>query len=617
MAVALRAYTQGTTQAGGEVDIAWPTGTAAGDLAILVAQDYRTNGPQTTGWGYYGAGVWAKRVTSTDIADDLPVKGRTTFLQTFTGAAKIGKVRWSYGMTLSVAGAGLFVDGWGPARVTTIDPGATDRLGDQIRLVTDDTPNAVWFVAASAAEYTALDDHDHACTYVAYEILPTEGPNAPLPLTPLPDAQVDTDEDVPFTWAHQSTSDDSQTGFKLRIRDVGGSTWSYVQSDGTLTTSETAVTSGTQGTSIDTGELVTDQEYEWQVATAEDTSWSDYSTLQTVTPVEKPTVDSITVTAVLDDLSPTIAWTLTAGVGSQEAWQVRVCDSGDSDPSMPLWDSNVVQGSSLSTDAPTTVEWTNGQDLYAWVRVQQTGNPGLWSDWTKDDATFEVTWTPPSDPTSVVCATTGSPQRITVNSSPLGDRVQVRKSEFGEDPVLIADEYAGGTSMYVYDPMQKYNGSTLYQARNIDLVDGVWVASDWTNSSSRTGTDTGAFLVAADDYQDYLAVTIKEDGARTRVQGTSVMYGLGAERPRVDRAVYAGQTGTTTFQTETVVQREQLVAFLSNHDQFYLRWNPETQDGDLVDVEPTLVALAGESTVDRLAQLAIGWRTVTITWVEQ
>ena len=142
MAVALRAYTQGTTQAGGTVSIAWPTGTAAGDLAVVVAQDYTSNGPQTSGWTRYGEGVWCKRVTATDIATALSVKGRTTFLQTFTGAAGIGRVRWSHGLTLTQAGAGLFVDGWGPSRITTLDPGSTGRLGSQIRLVTDDTPYA-------------------------------------------------------------------------------------------------------------------------------------------------------------------------------------------------------------------------------------------------------------------------------------------------------------------------------------------------------------------------------------------------------------------------------------------------------------------------------------------
>ena len=626
MAVALRGYTQGTTQSDGDASIAWPSGTASGDLALLVSQDYSKSGPKTsTGWTRYGEGLWAKRVTSSDIAANLECWGRTTFLQTFTGAAGVGKVRWSYGITLTVAGAGLFVDGWGPSRVSTITPGATDRLGSQIRLVTDDTPNAVWFKAATTAVYTALSDHDDDCTYVAYELLPTAGPNAPVLVSPAAGVQVDNSVDLPLEWLHQSTSSLSQTGYKARIRTPPTSgTWNYVKSDGTLTTTETAVTSGTQASSIDAGQLTSGSTYEWQVATTEDGSvWSSYSAAQTVYPVAKPTVTSITPTSPAGDLTPTIAWTMTAGSGSQTAWQVRICPSADATPDVPLWDSGVTSGTALSTTAPATTAWTSGATLYAWVRVQQTG--GLWSAWTKDDATFTVSWTLPTAPSSVSATNPagGGPVQVTVSGiDAAADGLQVQMSVDGgttwDDLVSMADPGGTWTSQVVEAPLAPYgNTQVKFRARiwdtNGDLVD---LYSAWTTSSAITPTTTLAFLVDDTDRTAYLTVEVDEDDDRTLVQGVSVTYGLGATRPRVDRSEPAGETGQTTLLTWTQADRDAVVAWLSERDVWWLRWSPERADST-VAVPATRMALAKPVGWSRVQQVDIQPRTVTFAWVEQ
>ena len=615
MAVALRAYTQGTTQASGTVSIAWPTGTAAGDLAVVVAQDYSTNGPQTSGWTRYGEGVWCKRVTSTDIATSLTVKGRTTFLQTFTGAAGIGRVRWSHGMTLTTAGAGLFVDGWGPSRITTLTPGATGRLGSQIRLVTDDTPNAVWFVAASSAVYTSLSDHDDDATYVAYEILPTAAPNPPTLVTPAAGTQYDTTQTVPFTWQHQSQSSGSQEAFQLQIRHATPGAWYYAVAAGTsLTLTETTITSSAQGLTLAAGVLTTGTLYDWRVRTRESGTWSDWSTVQQLKPVAAPTVTSITVTAPAGDLTPVVDWTVTAGVGSQEAWHVRICASADATPDTPLWDSLVTAGTALTTTPPATTGWTNAATLYAWVRVQQTG--GLWSAWTKDNVTFAVTWTSPTAPTSVTVSNATTPPRVTISSAISRDGWQLEWYRDGEWTAYTEAVQSGSGSIYVYVPLCPYGAAVDFRARVFTIVDGVRLYSAWASASAFTSTDTASYVVDAEDPSVYLAVDVLEDAGRSLVQGVSVTYGLGSTRARVDRGQAQGEAGSTTLLTWTLAERDALVTWLTERDSWWLRWSPERADAT-VDVPATLMALAGKVGWDRLAQLDISPRRVTFPWVEQ
>lgn len=440
MAVALRGYTQGTTQSSGIVSIAWPAGTIAGDLAVLVAQDYSTNGPQATGWTAVGRGVWYKRVTSTDIAGNLSVKGRTTFLQTFSGADRIGAWRNSEGMTLSKAGAGLFVDGWGPRWVTTIDPGSTDRLGNQIRLITDNTPNAVWFRTATTTGWRALQDHDDDCSYVAYEILPTAGPNAPTLIAPASGASVDNATPISLTWQHNSNSGATQEAAQVQIRAVGSGTWSYVKTDGTLTTVATTLTQSAASATINAGVLTNGTAYEWRVATQDFGVMGAFAATRTFTPVIPPVVNSITVTSTAGSLTPTIAWTRTANVGSPEAWQVRVSNAADATSDTPLWDSGIIAGQAVQTTAPATTDWTNGASLYAWVRVAQTG--GLWSPWTKDDNAFTVSWTPPASPATVTATNVADgPIQVAVTGIPVGHSTYLEMSYDGQTWEHVENSY--------------------------------------------------------------------------------------------------------------------------------------------------------------------------------
>lgn len=611
MAVALRGSTQMTAQAS-TVDVSWPASTAAGDLAVVVTDGHSSLRSQ--GWTSYTEGVLCKIVTAADIADDLTVDDTLAGLSTYTGARGIGQTRYRTGragLTLSEAGAGLFVHGWSPKWDGDIDPD-TGRLGNKVDH--EHYTNAVWFKAATTATYTSLSGVDGDATYVAYEILPSMGPSAPTVTTPAAGAYVDAAADIDLGWVHNSNSGSPQEQVTVRLTKVSDSSVVYLLADGTVSATPTDLTTSAQSATIDAGQLTSGQAYTLEIRTFDNSSWSSYSTARTFTPLARPTVDSITVTCPAEDRSPLIAWTVTAGIGAQSAWQVRVCASADADPTNPIFDSGVTAGSALSVTAPADTEWTNGAPLYAWVRVKDGAQ---WSAWTRDDATFAVDWTPPTAPTSVT-GTDGAPMSVAIVHAADMDSLEV---EFSEDGKLswtaLATVATPTTPTTVHHPLAKYGTATWFRARVWDTVDTVEVPSAWTESAaSVTSTDQGAYLVA-DDETDYLAVCVAEDGARELVQGVGVSYGMGGDYAMVDRSDTAGESGSTSFRVTTLAARTTLVDWLTTHDVFRLRWHPELDGLTVADQGATRMAPASPIGWQRIAQTAIQNRRVSLSWVEQ
>lgn len=607
MAVALRGFTQMTAQAS-TVDVSWPASTAAGDLAVVV-----TDGGSSLsrrGWTPYQEGVLCKIVTAADIADDLTVDDTLAALQTFTGARGIGQTRYRTGragLTLSEAGAGLFVHGWSPKWDGDIDPD-TDRLGNKVDH--EHYTNAVWFKVATTATYTSLSGTDSDAAYVAYEILPALVPGPPTIVTPTAGAYVDAAADIPLAWV----ADGDQIGRKVKLTKVSDSSVVYLKADGTVQAGEIAVTTALQSDSIGAGQLTAAQAYDIEIATQNDLGWGTYSPARRFTPLARPTVDSITVTAPAEDRSPTVAHTMTAGLGAQQAHQTRLCPSADATPDNPVWDSGIVQGTGLSHNAPADTDWTDGADLYAWKRV---ADEAQWSAWTRDDATFAVDWTPPTAPTSVT-GTDGAPMSVAIVHAADMDSLEV---EFSEDGKLswtaLATVATPTTPTTVHHPLAKYGAATWFRARVWDTVDTVAVPSAWTESAaSVTSTDSGAYIVADDDETDYLAVEIVEDGPRELVQGVSVSYGQGGNYGLVDSSPAQGEAGRTTLEAWTQAARVALLDWLADHDAFRLRWPPERGE-TTVDVPATRMALASPLGWQRLAQVDIQPRHVTFEWVEQ
>lgn len=608
MAVALRGYTQMTAQAS-TVDVSWPASTAAGDLAVVVTDGNSSLAAQ--GWTSYTEGVLCKVVTAADIAGDLTVDDTLAGLQTFTGARGIGRTRYrtgSAGLTLTEAGAGLFVHGWSPKWDGDIDPD-TDRLGDKVDH--EHYENAVWFKAATTATYTSLSGTDGDASYVAYELLPTTVPAAPTVTAPTEGAYVASSEDIPLAWV----PDGDQTGVKVKLTKVSDSSVVWLLSDGTVDSSETAITTAATTATIDAGELTAGQAYDMTIVTQNAAGWGTYSPARRFTPIAQPTVDSITVTCPAEDLSPLVAWTMTATLGSQQGWQVRVSPSADATPDNPTWDSGVRSGTALSTVAPADTEWTDGATLYAWARVRDSAQ---WSEWTKDDATFAVDWTPPTAPTSVTPAD-GSPVSIVVVHAASMDSLEVQYSDDGKTSwAALTTVTVPSSPTTVHNARAGYGVATWYRARVWDTVDGVSIPSAWTESAAAlSSTDTGAYVLADGDADDYLAVGIASDGPRVLRQGFAVTDGMGGAYARVDRSVIAGTAGSTVLRTETLAARVGLVEWLTDNATFVLRWPPERVTTTYVDAGATRMTLQSPRSWARLAQTAISHRHLTVEWVEQ
>lgn len=618
MAVALRGWTQMTAQAS-SVSVAWPINTAAGDLAVVVTDGNSTLAQR--GWTSYTEGVFAKVLSSADIAAALLVDDTLAGLQVFSGARGIGSTRYRNGragLTLSEAGAGLFVHGWSQEWDDEINP-EDSRLGDTVDH--EHYTNAVWWVAASATGYLGLSGTDRYATYVSYEILPTTVPAAPVVTGPASGSYVDAAAAIGVSWIASG-----QTSVKVKLTKVSDSSVVWLKSDGTVTATETAIATATLSASINAGQLTAAQAYDVRVSAANALGYSVFSDAVRFTPLARPTVDSITVTSPAGDLSPTIAWTMTAGLGSQQGYRVRLCPSGDATPAAPVWDSGVRSGAALSVTAGADTAWTNGDTLYAWVDVMDSAQ---WSVSTKDDATCAVSWTPPAAPSLVTAANQASgPLQVSVTRG--ANNVQLWYRPTGDiEWTYLGFFTAMAPDPVVFDvPVAPYGVQCEYAARTWTVLEGQTFYSDWKHYNPSPGvttiasTDTGAYLVDDALPTTYLAVKVAEDGERAYAQGVAVSYGMGADFARVDKSSTAGEYGSTTLLATTATERAAIVTWLTGRAVWRLRWPPERSDatfsdGSYANVPATRMAMANAASWQRLAQVAIQHRHVSFDWVEQ
>ena len=610
MAVALVGSTQLTAQAG-SVSKAWPAGTSAGHLAVAVTDGGSTLAQR--GWTAHAEGVLSKVLVADDYAAALTVDDTLAGLCVFSGARGLGAIRYrvgSAGLTLSEAGAGLLVHGWSQRWEGDIDPD-TARLGDKVDH--EHYMNAVWWVAASATGYLGLSGTDRDSSYVSYEVLPMTVPAAPIVTGPTAGSYVDAAAAIGVSWIAAG-----QTGVKVKLTKVSDSSVVYLLADGTVTATETAITTAVLSESINAGVLAAGQAYDVRVATANAAGWGAYSAATRFTPLAKPTVNSITVTSPAGDLSPTVAWTMTAGLGSQQGWQVRICAAGDADSTNPLWDSGVRSGSALNVTVPADTPWTDGAWLYAWVRVMDGAQ---WSAWTRDDLQLRVDWAAPASPAAVTLTDT-APMTITVTGIAAGAAgLQVYVSPTPLNPgtfVLVAEVLTPSATTAVRYPLAPYGVTLFAQAR-------VWVESEGVrlygasrvSAAGVASTDTGAYLVSDTAATDYLPVGIIDDGDQVLVQGVGASYGMGADFARTDRSKPAGVQARIVFDAETLADRLALVDWLSSRAVWRLRWNPEMAGSAYADTPSTRMTLASAVGWSRYVQHVLQGRDVVLDWVEQ
>ena len=360
MPAALSGVIQGAYFSTGTGTVAWPTGAAAGHLAVLCMATGPKGTPEpkplTDGWRLRQPGattaVYSKRLTAADLASALPVQGTVEMLQTFVGAGDIGNITTTSGVKLTVAGAGLLMFCRGEDSGTNLTP-TSGKLHspDVVNASNKNRRHNVWFVPYSTTGYKSLSSNGDFLS--CFEILPLAPPNAPTLSTPAVDQQVDPADPVAFAWLHNSSQGVPQDEFKLRVREVSTATWYYVTSSGALTTIETSVATSATAFSVAAAALAVSKTYEWTVATKDSNAWGPYATARQFTTAAKPTISSITVTSPLNDLSPTIAWAATMGLGSQVAY--RVVLRANAAPNRIVWDSGTQSGGATSVTEITTM----------------------------------------------------------------------------------------------------------------------------------------------------------------------------------------------------------------------------------------------------------------------
>ena len=603
MAVGVRGFIQGQIANVG-TSLAWPVGTAAGDLALIhCGGSYTNNGPQSTGWSPVGHKSHWKVLTSTDVASNLVVNASHVKVSVFTGCRGVGRTSTQNGLTVQEAGSYLWVET--SRRATPIAP-ATYRQGNEF------TDEGGYYQAAYAmssnAGWAAIPSMGSGTTSYSYELLPSAAPSAPTLSSPAAGATVDQSQAQTFSWVHQSSF--PQTGRRVRL--TNGATIRWVDGAGALQTTEQSISTASQSATVNAAALTSGGAYTWAVATQDVNGWSAYSAERALSPIAPPTISSVTVSSPAEDLSPTITWAATAGYGTIEAHQVWICAAADTDPTTnPIWTSGVLANAVSPDTAPNTTAWTNGASLKAWVRVWQTGGVSK----TLASTAFTVSWTAPAAPT-VTASASVSPPTVTVSGVAAGNVVEVQQMLDGVTWTPLTTRTATGTSIAgIPSPLAARGTVVYFRARRGSLVDGVSMSSAWSTTASVTAAAAGCWLVDDTDRSSYLTAhfSVLDDGGREVVQGISVTYGLGASGPRVDRTLEAGERGSLVWVCTTQAERDTLLAWLAARTVFWIVWPPD----DGVALPPKRVARVTPRSWERITRVTHSHRLVPMSWVEQ
>lgn len=199
--------------------LAWPAGTAVGDLAVL----WDVDGRRPDGWQSITGETlaWAKRLTAADIAAPLPVRGPVSALFVISAAGGVGRVRDSEWCRIQAGGVGIWL-GWKTPWSSSALAEATYQYGSTVIDPYDQWRHAVWARAvASTGYYSPGDAHDRT-EMVSIEILPVAAPLAPVWVSPASGTAVDRASVTALTVAHQSAANMDMEGVKVVIRPAAG-----------------------------------------------------------------------------------------------------------------------------------------------------------------------------------------------------------------------------------------------------------------------------------------------------------------------------------------------------------------------------------------------------------
>ena len=600
--------------------MAWPVGTQVGDLAIAIGHDSKakknTNRViSSNGWKHHSKyGVWSKKVRDVDLTEPLQIRGETVFLITFAYASKVGKVTSQPGVRVDPPGGGALVFGRGKYSQGVLAP-LLNKVGTDVITMQKGgkVRHNLWWIPGDPngpAAYVRLAKGDSGQWYNSFEIVPPGKPNRAKLASPTSGAFITQTMGLTLSWSHMSSAGGEQEAAKLRIREIGALDWSYITSAGTLTNIETPMDQSKQSVDIGAGVFDADTTYEWEVSTFEVADWSDWSTPFQFISVLAPSVDSITATSVLNDLSPFVEWTTTAHTSGITAYRMRIYTAGGT----LVWDSGVIPDDDVSLIVPARSDWANGGTYRASVKVQQYG--GLWSPETFDDSLFTIAWAPPVAPTAVTGVDQpDAPVLLTVTGIIATAKTLEVQTLAGEAVVTVPLPAATQTLLV---PQAVYGLPTVYRVRITDTIEGITVYSAWVSSAPITTTDKNCYLI---DGVEYVKVNLYDRGDQSLSQGISIWYGIGAEKAMSDRGAVRGQEGSTTLLCKNEVDRAQVAAWLTTREYWILRWPPEldgpsTGEMVLTGTTPTRMTQATILSVDRVTRSLLAHRMLKFGWVE-
>lgn len=601
---------------------ALPTGIAAGDFMVLDIAGNSSGSDKrepvdavANGWTVwkktYSTHTWwrfADAAFLATFAAGIPCKGRIVFATATSGVGAAGLCTETPGAAMPVAGACLLMFGRGKSALTP----ATGKLFTDVQNPSyNNRRNNVWFRAGSAVGYLAVDGSFNGTDSDGFVLIPKAGPSAPTLQSPALGDAVDYASALPFVVQHNSAQNAAMEQLKIRVRMSAGS-WSYLLADGTLTATETAVSTSVQTLTMNAN-LLTAGTAEWQAATYDNDTWSPWADVQSFVSTTKPTV-SPTLTTGAGNLTPTVSWTETVDV-AQRAFEARICPAADANWDNPTWQSFVHPGAALSVEA-TYSSWVNGGSYKAWVQVTQQN--GLKSNKTSS-AAATISWTAPTAPTVTAANQSVGPVLVTVGSVGGGyTLVEVESStDAGTTWAAVASRVPTGATETFADPAARYAVPTRWRARAWNVVDGVALPSAWaTMSVDVLSTDTRAYLVADTNHTDYLRVELSGPTALTPIEGYNIIYGMGADGPVVDRSERQGFSSSTQLQTLSQADEFALDSWLQAHGVFWFCWPPERDGAALVARPATRMMQSKATPITPIAKRGpFTPRTFDLEWV--
>lgn len=609
MTVELRGVAQGPLSPGSVV--AWPAGTAAGDLAVLrVVTDGLTFGaPGVPGWISAMGGCWWKRLASADVAVPLPVSGVGFMLAVFSGAGSIGRTSAQSGLTVGVPGSAVWIVG--SRAVSGVAPDTYRRAPEWVAA---DGWTYAQFVVPAAQGWVQLPGAPAESVFRSLEVVPIGAPLPPVVLSPAEGQHLGTSEPIRVSWVPDPRA--PQAGWRAMVS-YGGFSPRWVDATGHLIEVEQVIASDVSEVTVLPWQITLTDPGPDSVPVAvsvstqtESGGWGAFAPVH-VWVDRPPGVHDVEVAAPAEDLTPVVSWEAGAGFGSLTAWRVCLAPEGGGPLADPVWDSGIVQGSATSVAAPATAPWVNGQSLEAWVTVWQTGGVSA----RAVSPAFAVSWTAPAAPTVSVDAD-ATPVAVTVTGLEVGDVVQLEQEIGGGAWDALTVITATASSVTVSSPLASAGLPVRFRARRAGgVLDGVALFSTWAVSdlvaSSRAA---GCMLVDDGDRTACLPVELLRDGDRSVMQGVSVSLGLGASSARIDMTPPAGQRGAIALRTMDEDSLAVLLEWLHARQVLWVVFPPDAG----VPRRPIRVARSSSVRWERLFQRGVsGIRHVEFEWVSQ